>query len=337
MNTPSPTFAHLDPRMVAIAAADAATRIRTIEKDLFIEHDYSRYLGALLEQFVCGPRQTRMPCLLILGDAGMGKTAQLHRFQRHFPDRRDDEHGQIVRPIVIANTPPEPTRQTIEAAVLEALGAPMITRGRHIDRAAVARRMLTAHQTKVLIFDEIQHICHARARDRAVVLDTIKGISTTCQISVICAGSPGVERDFLADPQIERRFEVTQFTAWTVGTAFGRFLGTYERARPLRLPSNLAEPTMMRAVLDEAAGVTHRIIQRLNAAAIVAVLERIERITPELLTVQRLEPARVLAARRAVLGSSNLMIGAAASDVGDQPSVVSATRVGVVPEGEARL
>lgn len=337
MNTPSPSFAHLDSRMAAIAAADAATRIRTIEKDLFIEHDYSRYLGALLEQFISGPRQTRMPCLLILGDAGMGKTAQLHRFQRQFPDRRDDEHGQIIRPIVIANTPPEPTRQTIEGAVLEALGAPTITRARNIDRAAVTRRMLTAHQTRVLIFDEIQHICHARARDRAVVLDTIKGISTTCQISVICAGSPGVERDFLADPQIERRFEATQFTSWTVGAAFARFLGAYERARPLRLPSNLAELPMMRAVLEEAAGVTHRIIQRLNAAAIVAVHERIERITPELLMVQRLEPARVLAARRAVISSSNLMIGAAAADDGDQPGRVAAAKVAVLPEGEARL
>ncbi len=337
MNTPSPSFAHLDSRMAAIAAADAATRIRTIEKDLFIEHDYSRYLGALLEQFISGPRQTRMPCLLILGDAGMGKTAQLHRFQRQFPDRRDDEHGQIIRPIVIANTPPEPTRQTIEGAVLEALGAPTITRARNIDRAAVTRRMLTAHQARVLIFDEIQHICHARARDRAVVLDTIKGISTTCQISVICAGSPGVERDFLADPQIERRFEVTRFTSWTVGAAFARFLGAYERARPLRLPSNLSELPMMRAVLEEAAGVKHRIIQRLNAAAIVAVHERIERITPDLLMVQRLEPARVLVARRAVISSNNLMIGAAASDDGDQPGVVVAANAAVLPEGEARL
>jgi hypothetical protein len=336
MNSPTDAFSHLDPRIGSIAVADEATRIRMIEKDLFIEHDYSRYLGALLEQFICGQRQTRMPCLLILGDAGMGKTAQLHRFQRQYPDRRDDEHGQILRPVVIANTPPEPTRQTIEGAVLEALGAPMITRARFVDRAAVARRMLTAHQTKVLIFDEIQHICHARARDRAVVLDTIKGISTTCQISVICAGSPGVERDFLADPQIERRFEVTQFAAWTAGTAFGRFLNTYERARPLRLPSNLAEPAMMKAVLAEAAGVTHRIIQRLNAAAIVAIHERIERITPELLPVQRLEPARVLAAKRAATGSADLE-AIAQSASSERPGVTSAARALAAPEGEARL
>jgi hypothetical protein len=299
MNTSTQNFPHLDPRVGPFAAADAATRIRMIEKDLFIAHDYSRYLSALLEDFISGPRQTRMPCLLILGDAGMGKTAQLHRFQRQFPDRHDDERGQVLRPIVIVNVPPEPTRVTLEIAVLDALGAPSITHNRSVDRAGVARRMLTAHQTKILIFDEIQHICHTRSRDRAVILDTIKGISTTCQISVICAGTSAVEGDFRADPQIERRFEVTRFAAWTADVAFRRFLDTYERARPLRLASRLSELPMMRALLDEAFGITHRIVQRLNAAAIVAVHEGIERISPELLAVQRLEPGRVLAAKRA--------------------------------------
>jgi len=118
-------------------------------------------------------------------------------------------------------------------------------------------------------------------------------------VSVICAGTPSVEREFVADPQIERRFDITRFAAWTVGAAFRRFLDTYERARPLRLPSTLSELSMMRAILDETSGVTHRIIQRLNAAAIVAINEHVERITPDLLSVKRLEPTRVLAAKRA--------------------------------------
>lgn len=229
----------------------------------------------------------------------MGKTAQLHRFQRQFPDIHDEGRGQLQRHIIMVNVPTEPTKNNLQFALLEALGAPMVTRGRSIDHAGVIRRMLSAHQAKILVFDEIQHICHARSRDRAVVLDTLKSISTECQISVICAGTPSVEREFLADPQIERRFDITSFTSWSVGAAFRRFLETYERARPLRLASNLTEPAMMRDILEETAGVTHRIMQRLNAAAIVAIHEKIERITPELLAVKRLEPARVIEAKRA--------------------------------------
>lgn len=219
-------YLHLDPRIRGAAEEDSAFRIRMIEKDLFIEHDYSRYLNSVLDDFMCGQRQTRI-------------------------------------------------------------------------QASIIRRMLTAHQSKIVIFDEIQHICHTRSRDRAVVLDTLKSISTECQISVICAGTPAVQREFHADPQIERRFDITSFVSWTLGSAFKRFLETYERARPLRLASNLTDPEMMREILAETGGVTHRIMQRLNAAAVVAIHEKTERITPELLAVKRLEPERVLQAKRA--------------------------------------
>jgi hypothetical protein len=86
-----------------------------------------------------------------------------------------------------------------------------------------------------LILDEVQHLCHTRSRDRAVVLDAIKAFSTTSQINVICAGTPAVEREFHSDPQIERRFSVTRFIPWTAGPALQRFVGTYERARPLKI------------------------------------------------------------------------------------------------------
>ena len=55
----------------------------------------------------------------------------------------------------------------------------------------------------------------------------------------------------------------------------------------------------MRAILEETSGVTHRIVQRLNAAPTVAIHERIERITLELLSVKRMEPSRVVNAKRA--------------------------------------
>lgn len=291
-------LSHLDSAVHPLASSDARDRIRMISKDLFIEHEYSRHLNDMLDALLCEPRHGRMPCWLITGDAGMGKTAHLHRFARRYADHRSEDNATLARPIVISNVPPEPTRQTLEWSVLEALNAPTVLSGRGIDRAGVIRRLLAAHETRVLILDEVQHLCHTRSRDRAVVLDTIKAFSTTSQINVICAGTPAVEREFRSDPQIERRFSVTRFTAWTAGPALQRFVGTYERARPLRLPSRLTQTDMIRALLAESGGITHRIMQCLNSAAIVAIHEGIERITPELMRVERSEPGRVLAARR---------------------------------------
>jgi hypothetical protein len=292
------SFPHLDASLRELAAADSVSRIRMISKDLFVEHDYSQYLNDTLDTLMCAPRHGRMPCWLITGDAGMGRTVHMNRFARRHPEHRAAGSGMLVRPIIIANVPPEPTRTTLEIAILEALNAPAITHGYLVDRAAVIRRLLSAHQTRVLVLDEIQHLCHSRARDRGIVLDTIKAFSTTSQINVVCAGTPSVVREFQADAQLARRFSMTQFVQWTSGPALQRFLRTYERARPLRLPSRLADPDMVRALTAEAGGITHRIIQCLDAAATVAVHEGIERITPELLGVLRNEPSRLLAARR---------------------------------------
>jgi hypothetical protein len=293
------SLAHVDPALHELTGADAATRIRMINKDLFIEHDFSHYLNDILTILMAEPRHGRMPCWLITGDAGMGKTAQLRRFARRYPDSRTAETGTLLRPIVIVNAPPEPTRSTLEIAVLDALNAPPFANSGSIDRAAVIRRLFAAHQTRVLVFDEIQHLCHSRPRDRAIVLDTIKAISTTCQINIVCAGTPTVTREFRADAQLERRFSMAQFTQWKAGPELQRFLATYERARPLRLPSRLSDPDTVRALLAEAGGITHKIMQCLNAAAVVAAHEGIERITPDLLSVHRTGPGRVLAARGA--------------------------------------
>ena len=297
-------LSHLDPQLHELASADAPVRIRMVNKDLFIEHEYSQFLNDTLDTLLGEPRHGRMPCWLITGDAGMGKTAHLHRFARRYPDHRAGDGSTLIRSIVIANVPPEPTRPTLEIAILESLNAPPMTHGRSVDRAGIIRRLLTAHETRILVLDEIQHLCHSRVRDRGVVLDSVKALSTTCQVNVICAGTPAVEREFHVDAQLERRFSMTQFAQWKPGPALQRFLSTYERARPLRLPSRLAEPDMVRALVAEAGGITHRIIQTLNAAAIVAIHEGVERITESLLAVARTGPGRVLAAQRRALGDS---------------------------------
>ena len=54
--------------------------------------------------------------------------------------------------------PPEPTRQTLEWCVLDSLNALSVLNGRSIDRAGVIRRLLAAHDTRVLILDEVQHL-----------------------------------------------------------------------------------------------------------------------------------------------------------------------------------
>src|ERR1700680_1919043 len=95
-------LSHLDSAVHPLASSDASDRIRMVSKDLFIEHEYSKHLNDMLDALLCEPRHGRMPCWLITGDAGMGKTAHLHRFARRYSDHRSEDNAALVRPIVIA-------------------------------------------------------------------------------------------------------------------------------------------------------------------------------------------------------------------------------------------
>jgi predicted ATP-dependent serine protease len=81
-------LSHLDSAVRPLALSSARERIHMISKDLFIEHEYSKHLNDTLDALLCEPRHGRMPCWLITGDAGMGKTAHLFRFARRYADRR---------------------------------------------------------------------------------------------------------------------------------------------------------------------------------------------------------------------------------------------------------
>jgi hypothetical protein len=80
---------------------------------------------------------------------------------------------------------------------------------------------------------------------------------------------------------------------------------------------------MIRALLAETGGITHRIMQCLNSAAIVAIYEGIERITPDLLKVERSEPGRILAARR-LLDDGSARRNSSTGKKGASPSAVEA-------------
>jgi hypothetical protein len=78
--------------------------------------------------------------------------------------------------------------------------------------------------------------------------------------------------------QLASRYPIMRLPRWTDSPEFMAFLQGYERACPLRLPSRLAAPQFVRAILAETLGITDSIIRCLQAAALVAIRGGIERI-----------------------------------------------------------
>lgn len=67
-------FRHLHESVRPIAELGAEERIAHLRHDRWIDHPLASQALQRLELLLTTPRRTRMPCLLIYGDSGMGKT-----------------------------------------------------------------------------------------------------------------------------------------------------------------------------------------------------------------------------------------------------------------------
>lgn len=99
---------HLDPAYRKFAALPDEERIAWIRADRWIGFDQAGLALARLENLLTYPPRDRMPCLLIYGDTGMGKTKIVRKFERAHPPKFCQVTGVDHRPIVVAQVPSEP-------------------------------------------------------------------------------------------------------------------------------------------------------------------------------------------------------------------------------------
>ncbi|WP_213029973.1 TniB family NTP-binding protein, partial [Acinetobacter baumannii] len=71
-------YAHLLPAYRGYAALADAERIAWIRADRWLDLDQARMALARLADLLAYPPRDRMPCLLLYGDTGMGKTCLLY-------------------------------------------------------------------------------------------------------------------------------------------------------------------------------------------------------------------------------------------------------------------
>jgi Bacterial TniB protein len=69
-------------------------------------------------------RCARMPCLLLYGESGMGKTMIVEKFERMHPPRHDRKSGIESRPVMIIQFPSGPDERRLFVRILHGLGAP---------------------------------------------------------------------------------------------------------------------------------------------------------------------------------------------------------------------
>jgi hypothetical protein len=91
-------YAHLDPGHQAAADLSDEERTQLVRAERWITHPAAELALETMGDLLTYPQRNRMPCLLVHGRTGMGKTMILRKFSRDHPRTIDARLGIVQMP-----------------------------------------------------------------------------------------------------------------------------------------------------------------------------------------------------------------------------------------------
>jgi hypothetical protein len=107
------SLSHLHAPYRAYALLSASERIQWIRQDRWIHYSRAEQVLNRLSDLLTYPPRDRMPCLLLFGPTGMGKTRIVQKFLREHRSSFDDVTGRTRLPIVAVQMPPAPSERDL--------------------------------------------------------------------------------------------------------------------------------------------------------------------------------------------------------------------------------
>ena len=264
-------YSHIFPAYREYAELTDEARIDWLRRDRWISLPQAEAALRHLEDLVIYPPRGRMPCLLLFGATGMGKTEIVSRFSKLHAPQFDIRTGLSKMPVLLAQIPPEPSEEQFYTEVLTALNCVDLSRLSVRSMRAEARQLLAEVETKVLVLDEIDKMLAGTPRQQRVFLNTIRFLTNDLKIPIVCAGTEDARMAVLMDPNLADRFGAFELMPWRNDHALRQLLASFSGLLPLRRPSMLDTVEARQRVLALTQGVTGRIFRLIEAAAVTAI------------------------------------------------------------------
>jgi Cdc6-like AAA superfamily ATPase len=267
--------------MVTARLRKRATKLhRPVPKALLAAVERDRWIGypagdagllRLGELFAMRPR-VRMPCLLIYGVSGAGKSMLLEKFKRDHAPKRSNRSGQ--RPIIATQMPPVPVIRSLYGEMVRTLGGNVRPTARYYELEHTAISLLSHANPRMLIIDEIQHLLSCSAREQRAALNMVKFLSNERRMTIVAAGTHEALHVMRFDPQIASRFEQMELPVWSESDELRRFIAGYLAMLPVQKNPAAIDQRFVEYLLALTDGVTGRIIDLLRRAAVNAMTHK---------------------------------------------------------------
>lgn len=229
----------------------------------------------------------RMPCMLLHGDSNIGKTMIVENFLRDNPNVCTDLNEVEVRRCVHLQMPAKPSDDKLYAQIVEGLGiqAPINRRGvdMDMDMELLGLRFLHRQPPKMMIIDKVHHLLAGTVREQRQLLNQLKFISNELRIPIVALGTNEALYAMQTDPHIASRFELFALPKWRESSEFRAFVVSFGRLLPLEKPSPLADKATIQKLMSLSAGLTGKVTTLLVQAAELAIRQRTECITLDLI------------------------------------------------------
>lgn len=272
------TFEHIDDRCRRYAALSDEERIAWIKADRWIGFDQAQAALVRLNALLAYPPRDRMPCLLIYGNTGMGKTKIVRKFERAHPPTLCQPTGVINRPVVVAQVPSEPVERDLYRELLASLQAPALVGGTLAREKDICRSLLRTVGARMIVLDEVNGMLAGTYRQQRIFLNALRFLANDLRVPLVCAGTDLARQALLTDAQLAERFEAFHLKPWKNDHAFARLLKSLAGILPLRAASDLETDAVRERIHTLASGVTFRIFQLIETAAEEAIRSGKERL-----------------------------------------------------------
>jgi len=274
-------YEHMFPAYREQASWTDQQRIDWLRRDRWLSLPQAEAALSRLEDLLTYPPRGRMPCLLLFGTTGMGKSEILNRFAQQHALTYDQRAGITSMPVVVVQMPPQPTEEEFYTELLLAMNYAEFERLPLRALRSLARRTLVDFGAKILVLDEIDKMLAGTARQQRVFLNTVRFLTNDLKIPIVCAGTEDARIAVMTDPNLADRFGAIELVPWRNDHALRQLMVSFAGLLPLRLPSLLDSQDARQRVISLTGGVTGRIFRLMEAAAIAAIRSGREMIDAE--------------------------------------------------------
>lgn len=284
---------HLFEHVRPVLAAPLAERIAFIRAPRWIGTDAALAAHRRLQGLLDRPATLRTDGLMLVGPYANGKTLIAERFVLQHMDSAPE------RRVWLAQTREGTGLAHFYASLISGLGAPASGLRSVARLSEQVDALLKALRPRVLIFDEFHNALRGRARDVEAIFAFLRRLGREYDVSPVLIGEVAVYDHINATTEMASRFQVLPVPRWRYGENYLALLDTLEAALPLAYPSELSQEPIARRVFALAEGLIGETVRILSEAAILAVHDGGERITPR--TLETLDYTPLSLRRRAAL------------------------------------